>query len=226
MDNLILILFICISTPLILMLFLLEKKARIAVGFMIIGMFMCMFISGINGLLLNAFSGNMFYVTTTITPITEEIIKALPIIIFAFFISAERKTLITTSMAVGIGFAIMENAFIMVSTQYDTLPIVWALVRGFGAGLMHGVCTAAIGIGVSFVHTRKKLFFPGTIALLVTAIIYHAIYNSLVQSSLPFIGFLLPLATYIPIIIAVLRDRKKKTLIKADKSSSNVVEIE
>ncbi|MDD4291231.1 MAG: PrsW family glutamic-type intramembrane protease [Clostridia bacterium] len=208
MDNLIYILFFCIVAPLTLMLFLLEKKSRLVVGFMIIGICMCIFVAEINGLLLGILGKNIFYITTTVTPITEEIVKALPVLFFAFVFSDKRETLLSISMAVGIGFAILENSYILVS-NIDTISIGWSLIRGFGAGLMHGICTAAVGYGISFVRKRKKLFYTGTFALLSAAIIYHATYNCLVQSNFKYAGFLLPLLTYIPIVIALIKRRKK-----------------
>ena len=53
MENVIYLLFVCIVAPLVLMLALLESKSRRTVGFMIIGMFLCVFVSEINGLLNN-----------------------------------------------------------------------------------------------------------------------------------------------------------------------------
>lgn len=212
MDDLILILFVCTSVPIALMLFLLEKKSRLVVGFMLIGMFMCVFIGGINGFFLELFNNNMLYVTTTITPVTEEIIKALPVLFFAFVFSDKRETLISISMAVGIGFAIMENVYIM-TNGIESSTVLLALIRGLGSGLMHGICTSAIGIGISFVHKKKKLFYTGTFALLSTAIIYHAIYNLFVQSSWDYVGFLLPIATYIPLIISVKKRKKRDMLL-------------
>lgn len=213
MDDLILILFVCTAVPMALMLFLLEKKSRIVAGFMLIGMFMCVFIGSINGFFLQLFNNEMLYVTTTITPITEEIIKALPVLFFAFVFTDKRETLISISMAVGIGFAIMENMYIM-TNGIDSSTVFLALIRGLGAGLMHGICTSAIGIGISFIHKKKKLFYTGTFALLSTAIIYHAIYNCLVQSKWEYAGFILPIITYIPLIIAVKKRKKKDTLAK------------
>lgn len=58
------------------------------------------------------------------------------------------------------------------------------------------MCTGAVGLGLHFVHQKKKLFIPGTFALLVTAITYHSIYNMLVQSEWRYCGFLLPLMTF------------------------------
>ncbi len=193
------------------MLFLLEKNARLVVGFMIIGITLCLYISGVNGMFLSLFGGDLFFVTTTITPITEEIIKALPIVFFAFVFSDRRETLVAISLAVGIGFAILENSFILIK-DINQATLFWALIRGFGSGLMHGLCTAAVGFGMSFVKKRKKLCYTGTFALLSAAIIYHATYNCLVQSEYKYIGFLLPAVTYLPFIILITKRKKQKAI--------------
>ena len=71
-----------------------------------------------------------------------------------------------------------------------------------------------IGYGMSFVRKRKKFFYCGTFALLSTAILYHAIFNMLVQSEYDYIGFILPGLTYIPILVSIY-DRKKKAINKS-----------
>lgn len=212
MANVMYILFVCMVAPLTLMLLILEKKSRLTVGYMIVGICMCLFVSEINGMILKNTNLTMFYLTTTVTPVTEEIFKALPILYFAFLFSDDRETLLSISMAVGIGFAILENAYILVENA-GSISIPWALIRGFGSGLMHGICTATVGMGISFVRKRKKFFYTGTFALLSSAVIYHAIYNLLVQSDYKYVGFLLPLATYIPIVIIHIKRKPKKNKI-------------
>ena len=54
---------------------------------------------------------------------------------------------------------------------------------------------------MSFVHTRRKLFVTGTLALLSAAVIYHSVYNTLVQSEHELVGFLLPVVTLIPVLL-------------------------
>ena len=87
-----------------------------------------------------------------------------------------------------------------------------AIVRAFGAGLMHGMCTLLVGVGISFVRKKSKLFVVGTFALLSTAITYHGIYNMLVQSDYQTIGYLLPITTYIPFVVWRI---KKKQQVKS-----------
>ena len=199
MDNINYLLFICVAVPILLMLFVLEKKSKITAGYMLVGIIVCLFISEVNGFLLAFFNHDEYYVTTTITPVTEEIAKALPVLYFAFLFSDKRETLISLSIATGLGFAILENLIIFVA-NVEHVSLFWAAVRGFSSGLMHGLCTAAVGIGLSFVHKKRKLFLCGTFSLLIVAITYHAVYNTLIQSKYQIIGAILPMATYIPVL--------------------------
>ena len=206
MDNLTYIAFIAITVSLALMLPLMEKKLRRLIFFMIVGIFACLFVSELNNILLDVFNHDIFFVTTTVTPITEEIVKMLPILFFAIMFSDKRSTLIPISFAVGVGFALLENVVIL-TQNVETVTIVWALFRGFGSGLVHGICTVMVGLGISYIRKRRKFFYCGTFALLSAAVIYHAIYNLLVQSQYQYVGVLLPTITYIPIILFL---RKKK----------------
>ena len=150
----------------------------------------------------------MYSITTIVTPVTEEILKALPILYYAVVISDKKEKLFTASMAIGIGFAILENAFYLLS--YPNFNMLSAIIRAFGAGLMHGMCTLLVGVGISFVKKKSKLFAVGTFALLSIAIVYHGIYNILIQSKHSVIGALLPIATYIPFLVRRLRIKKTR----------------
>lgn len=214
MEGMIYILYICMFVPLLLSLPLIQKASRSIMIFILIGISSALFISEVNGIMLRLLGYNSLYVTTTVTPATEEIIKAIPILIYAFIITDNRDKLLTASFALGIGFALFENTYILV-TSIDNVTIGWAIVRGFSTALMHGICTAAVGYGMSFVKKKKKLFYCGTISLLMLAVTYHGIFNMFVQSeNLKNFGFLLPLATYIPVVIALIfrvRNKKKQT---------------
>ena len=199
MDNMIYILFISISIPLLLMALLMEKKARLPISFMIIGIFVSVFASEVNGLLSNLLSMDTCSMPVIVTPVSEELLKALPVLYYAIVISDKRERLFTASMAIGIGFALLENAYFLLNS--DNFTIIIAIIRAFGAGLMHGMCTLLVGVGISFVKKKRKLFAVGTFGLLSTAIVYHGIYNILIQSEFSTVGALLPIATYIPFLI-------------------------
>ena len=208
MDNLIYMLFVSIFVPILLMAGLVEKKARQPIVFVLIGIFVSVFASEVNGLMVALLPISIFELTIIVTPITEEILKAIPILLFAVVISAKKEALFTASMAVGIGFAVLENAFYLLS--YSSFNMFDAIIRAFGAGLMHGMCTLLVGVGISFVKKKSKMFVVGTFALLSTAITYHGIYNMLVQSDYRGIGYLLPIATYIPFVVWRIKKVKQK----------------
>ena len=208
MDNLIYILFVAIFVPILLMTCLVEKKARHPLVFVLIGIFLSVFASEINAYLRNILPMTPFEITIIVTPISEEILKALPILFFASILSPKKEAVFTAAMAIGIGFAVLENAFYMLNdTSFNMID---AIVRAFGAGLMHGMCTLLVGVGILFVKKKRKLFVVGTFAMLSTAITYHGIYNMLVQSDYQIIGYLLPIATYIPFMVWRIRKIRQK----------------
>ena len=208
MDNLIYILFVSVFVPIMLMACLIEKKARQPIIFVLAGIFISVFAAEVNGLLCALLPMSTYEVTIIVTPITEEILKAIPILVFATALDAKKEALFTASMAIGIGFAVLENAYYLLNDA--SFNMFDAVIRAFGAGLMHGMCTLLIGVGISFVKKKSKIFAVGTFALLSTAITYHGIYNMLVQSDYRAVGFLLPISTYIPFV--VWRMNKKKTI--------------
>ena len=208
MDNLIYILFVSIFIPILLMACLVEKKARQPMIFFLIGIFLSVFASEINAYLRGILSMSTFEITIIVTPISEEILKAFPILVFATVFMPKKEALFTASMAVGIGFAVLENAFYLLTS--NSFNMIDAMIRAFGAGLMHGMCTLLVGVGISFVKKKQKLFVVGTFALLSTAITYHGIYNMLVQSDFEVIGYLLPITTYIPFVVWRIKRKKSQ----------------
>ena len=208
MENLIYILFISVFIPILLMTLLIERKARLPIAFMLTGIFVSVFAAEINGLLQSLLSMPAYNLTIIVTPISEEILKAIPILVYATVISDKKETLFTASMATGIGFAVLENAYYLLNdTSFNMMD---SMIRAFGAGLMHGMCTLLVGVGISFVKKKSKIFLAGTFALLSTAITYHGIYNMLVQSQYEVIGFLLPILTYLPFLIWRIKHKNKK----------------
>ena len=216
MDNIIYMLFISVFIPIMLMALLVDKKSRLPIMFMLVGIFVSVFASELNTFLALNLNKDMYGMTTIVTPITEEILKMLPILYYALVISDKKETLFTASMATGVGFAILENAYFLINSP--NFSMLTAVIRAFGAGLMHGMCTLLVGVGISFVKKKSKLFAVGTFGLLSTAIVYHGIYNILIQSEYEIVGALLPIATYIPFFIWRLRIKYKK---KATAKTSN-----
>ena len=145
--------------------------------------------------------------STAISPIIEELLKAIPIICFAIFYAEKDDEILPLAFAIGIGFAILESVVIYCDNM-DYATISWAIIRGFGASLMHSVCTAMIAIGINYVINKKGNLFKGIVGLFALAIIYHGIFNAFVQSKFSFIALLLPLLLFIP--INIIEYKKKK----------------
>ena len=208
MDYMIYILAICISAPLVLMAALADEKSRRLFGFMILGMYIAVLASEINAILSYLFRDSMdyFHITITITPINEEILKALPLLFTAIVFCDNRKFLFQRAMSIGLGFAILENTFILIQ-NVESVSLLWAMIRGFSSGLMHALCTISIGIGISLIKRRRKLFVCSTFAWLMVATIYHSLYNMLVQSDYWYVGVAIPAISYIPVAV-VIKKRK------------------
>lgn len=206
MDDMIYILFVSVFVPILLMANLIEKKARLPIVFVLAGIFISVFAAELNGVLRQMLPLNHYELTIIVTPMTEEVLKALPVLFYALVISDKQERLFTASMATGIGFAVLENAYYLLTSRHWN--VLDAVARAFGTGLMHGMCTLLVGVGITFVKKKRKIFWVGTFALLSTAITYHGIYNMLVQSQYEIIGYLLPISTYIPSLIWRLRKKK------------------
>nr|WP_316623428.1 PrsW family glutamic-type intramembrane protease [uncultured Ruminococcus sp.] len=221
MENVSYIVFICFALPFVLGIPIVRRQTRQVLLFTFIGMCCCLFISEINGLLSRVIDQDIFYLTTNITPMTEELIKALPILIFALFISSERQELLTIAFMTGLGFALMENSTILVETivMKGSVDILWALIRTLGAGLLHSLCTTAVGVGISFIRDQKKIFLCGSFALLSWAIVYHSVYNSLIQSDYKYLGAALPMLTYLIVIAVLLIVYRKKLKTRAKENT-------
>ncbi len=210
MENMSYILFICVVAPMLSLLLVAEPKMRRGVIFLLTGMFCCLFVSEINGILYNALDTDTFYLTTSVTPITEEIIKSIPVFLFALVFSDKQEDLLPVAFFVGIGFAVMEN-LILLTQNFGEVTLFWSIIRGFASGLMHGICTGMVGLCISFIRKKKKLFYCGIVATYNVAMVYHAIFNSLVSANklaLNYLGFVLPILTYLPIVVMVSKQRK------------------
>lgn len=194
MENLSLLLFMSIAVPVGMMLFICRREMRHLIIFFLTGMVVALFSGELNGILIRLLPFDFLYYTTNTAPVVEEVGKAIPIIFYALVFKPKKQTLLEISVAVGIGFAVLESAFVFASSD-SGIQLETALLRAFGAGMMHGICSLAIGFGMSFVTKERKVFFAGTLALLSIAIVFHSAYNNLIVAEHTGIAFLLPSLT-------------------------------
>lgn len=163
MENTHLMLFFCLVLPLSMMLFIFKGQAKKILGFLLIGIFMCLFAGQINGLILNETELSVRFLTVNITPIVEEILKAIPIIFVAFLFKPDKQFLFDCSITLGVGFATMENTCLLFDSAAG-LTAEAIISRGLGAGMMHGISALAVGFTMSFASSEKKLAYTGTVA--------------------------------------------------------------
>lgn len=189
--------FICFAVPLALMLPILQGRSRWLVTYLLAGSYIAVCAGAVNGMIRQALGITSLELSLSAAPIVEEILKALPVLIYAAARSDRRSEVLALAFSCGVGFAITENAYLMMSVG-DSAAVSWALTRGLATSLVHGLCTVTVGLGFTFVHKQKKLFYTGAFGLLAAAITYHATFNLLVSATDPWYlaGLALPLATY------------------------------
>lgn len=189
--------FICFALPLALMLPVLRGRSRWLVLYLLVGSYIAVCSGAANDLVKHALGISSLELSLSVAPIVEEILKALPVLIYAVCRSDRRQDVLAIAFSCGVGFAITENAYLMMGAG-DAATVGWALTRGLATSLVHGLCTVTVGFGFTFAHKQKKLFYTGTFGLLAAAITYHATFNLLASAEDPWylMGIALPLATY------------------------------
>ena len=164
---------ICFAVPLLLLMTLLDRRSRLLVGFMLLGMLVAVSSYEINSTaqFLLGMSGRE--ISVKVAPVVEELLKALPVLFYAALVCDDRRQLLPLGMSVGIGFALLENAYLLI-TYAEQVTLGWAVIRGISTSLSHGLCTLAVGYGMQFLRRQKKLFYTGIFGLLSLAMTYHA----------------------------------------------------
>lgn len=208
MESIDLIHIICILLPAILIIPFYKVFSKYSLIFIASGILMCILAGEISGLILNTTDWMRYDLTVNFTPVIEEVLKGIPILLLVFFFQEDRKHVLVYALATGIGFAIMENILIFQDAAY-VMDLKWAFSRGIGAGMMHCVSTLLVGYAMSFIRTRRKLFVTGTFAALTVSVTYHSIYNIIVQTDLYMYGLLLPLMTYVPLVFLMEKRGKR-----------------
>ena len=203
-----LIIYLCIVLPMIPILFALRDKfSRRFLLFSIFGLSICLVSAQINTLLIEKIGMDTLNYSITISPINEEILKAIPLIIFTLAFAKKGDQMIPLAFATGIGFGILENIIIYCNNM-ATLTVSWAIIRGIGASLMHSACTAMTAMGFSYVFNNNKSHLEGILGLFALAILYHATFNAFVQSDYRIVALIMPVLLFIP--INIIEYKKKK----------------
>lgn len=155
----------------------------------------------VNGLLLELLQIDFKSFTRYVSPLSEEILKAI-IIVWLFRMNRIGFLVDSAIMgfAVGTGFAFVENLYYLQSAG-NTHVAVW-IVRGFGTAIMHGGVMAIFAV-MSQALTERHMtinplrYLPG----LVAAITLHSVFNHFVLP--PLLMTLCVLALLPPVLYIV-----------------------
>ncbi|MBP5163857.1 MAG: PrsW family intramembrane metalloprotease [Lachnospiraceae bacterium] len=201
-------LLICIAVPLIITAFFVKDNARKIVASIVIGMLLCLVGAYIGGFLENAFAMKAEETSIFISPVTEEIIKFLPVLFVMLLFDPEDEELVLTAVGIGAGFATFENCCHILAGGTESL--VFILIRGFAAGVMHVVSRYALSRVLVRLRRYKAATVPVIVGALSISVSFHALYNLLVSEPgiSSYIGYILPLG--VAVALAVVRGEKEK----------------
>lgn len=203
---------LCIVIPVLFLCGILDKQGRYIAIAVCCGCLVCLVAYYLNTLLQGTFNCSHYYLTTSIAPFVEESAKFIPILIFSQTSNVDRRRLLSFAFSVGMGFAIVENSY-MLAQSLESSTISWMLVRGIGTGLMHGMSTAIVGMGLISALKERRLALTGTTAALFFAMMYHGAYNAMIMTDgIKYFSIFIPLISYAAVLAIINKEQIKKLL--------------
>lgn len=202
--------YICLAAPMIVAAILLSPEKRKIILFLITGMTTCLLSSYVNTFLALNYGADRLRVSLELAPTVEEIMKLFPVLFYLLIFNPQKEKAVESALIIAIGFATFENVNYLITN--DASNVLHLLIRGFGTGTMHVVTGVVIAVGLNFLWDRAFIKVVGTLVLLCTASVYHAIFNILVSQTgvAAVIGYCIPMATA---IVAVIMKKKLKNIL-------------
>ena len=199
--------FLCLAAPLLLSAFLLKGETRRHITFFTVGLGVCLLSAYINSFLVAVAAGldwrslEAAESAIRLTPVCEEVMKALPLFAFVVLFKPAKLQMISAALALGLGFATLENCSYLI--QYGAAEVSFVLIRGFSVGIMHAVCAAVMGYGLAFTRDHRRLTYVGAIGCLCAVTTFHALYNLFVSGShgWQITGYAMPIAVAVLIMV-------------------------
>ena len=171
--------FACLAIPLALCILFIEGRPRTFMLFMITGMSVCLLSAYVNSFFMGIYGASATDAVVEITPVCEEVMKLLPLLFYVLIFEPKVRNLPEAAVALAVGFATFENVCYLTENGAENLMLL--LIRGLSAGALHILCGILIGFGLSYAFRRRFLALTGTMGLLGTCIVFHAIYNLLIS---------------------------------------------
>lgn len=184
--------------PLLFLMGLLKNEHRVLVGYFAWGLVAFMAALAVNTRVVEWGWIAREELSIHVAPAVEELLKVLPLCAFILRRRATKRYLIVYyAMASGIGFSIIENYLYLSQLGGTDGTGMYMVLRSISTALMHGMATAVVGMGLSFIQEFHVFVLPIAFGLLSAAITGHSLYN-LTVSSAPYHGIavVIPLALY------------------------------
>ena len=187
--------FLCIAAPLCIALLFIKDDARRFCAFFLTGITVCLLCAYVGSFLVAITGFSVDDAAVYITPISEELMKVMPLFFYYLVFEPSNNCLLTAAAAVGAGFATFENCFYLLST--DTVALSYLMIRGLAVGVMHIVCSMAPPMVLSLFRESKGITGTLIMGMLAAVVAYHGLYNLLVSAPgiSRAIGYALPLCT-------------------------------
>lgn len=191
----------CLALPLLLSTFFLKGKQRLFSVFFICGMTMCLLAAYVNSFFMSYYNVDTAVAAANITPVCEELMKLLPMLFYIFVWEPDNDELVPAAISIAAGFTTFENCCYIVES--GTADLSFIVVRALSAGSVHLLCGIAMGCGLRFVRTRKRIALTGITGVLGAAVAFHATYNLLITAGGAYrtAGFIMPSAAVIIALI-------------------------
>ncbi len=188
---------ICIAAPfLICLLFARGGVRRFGVAFLT-GMVTCLLAAYISGFLRVKSGIEMEKAAIYLSPIVEECMKLVPILLYLMLFEPADQRLIGFALGGGVGFATLENCCYILTGGADKLSYI--LIRGMASGVMHIVSMLLLVSGI-IVARRLGLFSASVlIGALAFSMSFHGLYNLLISGEGAYlvVGYGMPVVTAI-----------------------------
>lgn len=187
--------FVCLVAPLLITVFWTKGKTRRMMLFLVIGMLTCLLSAYVSNFIATTQGVDNKVATLEFAPFVEEVMKLIPIVFYLIAFEPELHDAADGALMTAIGFATFENVCFLVGSGAGS--IFHLFIRGFGTATAHVACALFISLGIYRLWDRDWLKVAGTMALLVVAITFHAIFNILVSQPgiAAIIGYIIPLFT-------------------------------
>ncbi len=184
---------ICIAVPLVIALMFLRGGGRKFVITFLLGMVACLLAAYMSGFTQVIFELSNEETSVFISPITEEIMKLLPILFYIYVIETKGEEIMFVAVGIGAGFATFENAcHILTSGSHN---LYYILIRGAAVGVMHLVTMVVLSMALDLLREYRTFSLVGILGALSLAMTVHALYNLLVSKDglSSYIGYAFPL---------------------------------